>query len=74
MVVGATLLVLFVIEPDLRKKVAAVGAAVFCAFLVVQGPLLSIMGVQKGHFSESVGIPLQQIAATVHKGGHINEE
>ena len=73
-VVGATLLVLFAIEPDLRKKVAAVGAAVLCAFLVVQGPLLSIMGVQKGHFSESVGIPLQQIAATVQKGGHINEE
>lgn len=48
-------------------------AILLAAIMLIQGPIFSLLSIQKGHFSESVGIPLQQIALTLSNEGDVSE-
>lgn len=62
----ALLVWMLVTVPEARKQLAVAGVCFLAAFLLVQGPLFTQMGVEKSRFSESLGVPLQQLAlATV---------
>ena len=57
-----------------RRKVVAAGAALVLVCSFIQGPIFALFDIQKGHFAESISIPLQQVAAVVSAGGHITGE
>lgn len=54
--------------------------AAFCAICLVafmsvlQGPVFGALSISKGHFAESVGIPLQQLGATMSVGGSVSDD
>lgn len=56
------------------KRLLAVSLSVLIGVFAVQGPLYSALGVQKGNFAESVGVPLQQIAFSLKENGQVTEE
>ena len=68
-----TLAYLLVFRPFLRKQAAALALALVVFMGVLQGPVFGALSISKGHFAESVGIPLQQLAATVVAGGTISQ-
>ncbi len=65
-------LVLF--YPRARKQFVAIGASLVLFFVVPQGPIFGLLSIAPGHFAESVGIPLQQLAATLRDGGEISAD
>lgn len=66
---AALLIWVLIVVPETRKAVAACLVAVATCFAVVQGPVYAQLQVESGHFSESVGIPIQQIGLTAIEGG-----
>lgn len=70
----ALLLYMLVFFKQSRIVLAKCGAALLVFVAIFQGPIFSLFSVQSGHFSESVGIPLQQIACTISSDGTISEE
>ena len=67
------LIATIILLPHRRVTLGVPIGITLVAILVVQGPIYSAMGIEKGHFSESVGIPLQQIAAVISSEGEITE-
>ena len=67
-----TLVFLVIFRPLHRKPAAIVAVALVVFMTVLQGPIFGAFSISKGHFAESVGIPLQQLAATVSVDGTIN--
>lgn len=54
---------MIIVFKDLRKKLIGILATLVLAIGLIQGPIFSALSVSQGHFSESVSVPLQQIAA-----------
>lgn len=69
----ATLVYAIIVFGSFRKKLIASGIVLVLIAAIVQGPLFALLSVEKGHFSESVSVPLQQVAATVAGGGEVTE-
>lgn len=70
-VVGA--LILFCRRGEIFRVVCSgVGAVV--GIFIAQSLVFTLLGVAPAHFSESVSLPLQQIARSVVEGGEIGEE
>lgn len=55
------------------KGVLSVFAAIALAY-VITGPFYSSLGIEPSPFRESVGIPIQQLSATVAYGGDVTDE
>lgn len=47
--------------------------ALVAGVFVLQGPVFHALSIEQGHFSESVGVPLQQVAAVVAQEGDLTE-
>lgn len=56
------------------KKLILTFAGIIAFIYIVQGPVYSLAGVEKGNLAESLAVPLQQIAYTVKNDGYITEE
>lgn len=56
------------------KRLVPLFGGVIVFIYVIQGPVYSCIGVEKGNLAESLGVPLQQIAYTVKYDGKITEE
>ena len=67
-----TLVFLVIFRPLYRKPAAVVAVALVVFMTVLQGPIFGAFSISEGHFAESVGIPLQQLAATVSVDGTIS--
>lgn len=74
MAIVLSLLVTVVACKPLRKALGALLLCLLIFYFAITGPIFSLFGVQSGHFSESVGIPLQQIARTISDDGAISNE
>ncbi len=64
---------LVVFNTCVRKHAAIVTAALIVCMSLLHGPIFSAFSISQGHFAESVGIPLQQLGATLVAGGEIDE-
>ncbi|WP_251212541.1 DUF6020 family protein [Adlercreutzia murintestinalis] len=73
-IVLATLVFMFIGLDKVRKLLACVACALIAFVLVVNGPVFSLLQIQNVNFSESLSIPLQQVAAVLHHGGKIDED
>ena len=69
-----TVLYLVVFRADIRKASACVALCLVAFMSTLHGPVFSALSISQGHFAESAGIPLQQLAATVEAGGPMSEE
>ena len=72
--VAAALIVLVIVTRRHLRRIAPVCAIVLCAAGFCIGALPSLVAAQPGHFSESVGIALQQLARTASEDGSFTEE
>ena len=70
LIVGVYLLVF---NACVRKHAAIVTATLIVCISLLHGPIFSAFSISQGHFAESVGIPLQQLGATLVAGGEIDE-
>lgn len=57
----------------LRSGVVAITAASLGVILLLNGPIAAVMGISRGHFSESVGVPIQQVGAVIQSNGNISD-
>lgn len=60
-----------------RRRIRIMGTiqlAVLLLALVVQGPVMDHFGVKKPHFTESLSIPLQQVARVVKEGRELTAD
>lgn len=73
-IVIATLFALAVSYRTLWKKTVPVFFVTILSIVLIQGPGYDALNILKGHFAESVGIPLQQIGYTVKNDGYITDE
>lgn len=73
-IVIATLFVLAVSYRTLWKKTVPVFFVTILSIVLIQGLGYDALNILKGHFAESVGIPLQQIGYTVKNDGYITDE
>lgn len=69
--VGGALAVAALASRAHRRCLASALAATALAYALVTGPVFALAGIAPGHFAESVGIPIQQIARTYRDGGDI---
>lgn len=69
-----TMILLFILFKDYRKKTAIITISLIVLYVFVKGPVYSAAGVIRGKQTEAFGIPMQQIAAVVAKGGNITDE
>ena len=73
-VVLIVLAALFVMMKWAKKTAAILISLILAINLVIQGPLFSALSIEKSHFSESVAIPLQQIAYVIKSDGEVSDE
>lgn len=62
--------VFFIIVFTLKKKILS--KILICAiilFYLINGPLMNILGVEKGYSRESLSVPIQQISLVVYRNG-----
>lgn len=59
--VPAFLIMLFIIRKN-WKRIALCGGCILVGFLLINGPLYTAMGVEKGNSREMLSVPMQQIA------------
>lgn len=74
MVLAALAVVLLLVFRRAWKQWIAVFACVFLLLGIVKGPVFDAVGVAPTTFTESLGIPLQQVARVVAVGGDITQE
>lgn len=74
MVLAVLAVVLLIVFRRQWKQWLALFACVFVLLGVVKGPVFDAVGVRPTNFTESVGIPLQQIARVVAMDGDISRE
>lgn len=73
-VVAVSVLVAFLLCSRVRKQAAILGFGSLVGLFVVQAIVLNAFSIAPAHFSESVALPLQQIAKTVVYDGDITKE
>lgn len=59
--VPAFLIMLFIIRKN-WKRIALCGGCILVGFLLINGPIYTAMGVEKGNSREMLSVPMQQIA------------
>ncbi len=59
--VPAFLIMLFIIRKN-WKRVALCGGCILIGFLLINGPIYTAMGIEKGNSREMLSVPMQQIA------------
>ena len=69
-----TVVILAVVCRRQALRMAAAGAAALVITLAVQGPGYDALGIAKDSLTESISVPLQQLAATLCEGRPITEE
>ena len=74
MALAVLAVVLLIVFRRAWKQWVAVFACVFILLGIVKGPVFDAVGVEPTTFTESLGIPLQQIARVVAVGGDISQE
>lgn len=67
------LVFMFICKTIQRKKCIILLVVCVFSMSILSGPVLNFIGVNKAHFSESMAIPLQQIACTVKNCGNIDD-
>ena len=73
--VGVALFVVCIVASEpIRRFAIASTVLIVVVYLVVTGLVCRIAGVSSAHFSETVGVPLQQISRVVHDGGVLSAE
>lgn len=72
-IIAIVLLVLFLYFKRFYKKLVPVFFVTVLIILLIQGPIYDIVGVERGEFVESLGIPLEQIGYTIVENGTIDE-
>lgn len=55
-------------------RLLAAGVTALAIVVVVQGPVYDALGIHKDSLTESISVPLQQIAATIYKDRPLTEE
>jgi hypothetical protein len=70
----ATGVVALIVSKHFRKQVLICFGSILLIYAAVTGPLFAVLGVAPGHFSESVGVMLQQVAYAVQQKGAIPEK
>lgn len=56
------------------KRIVVCGLAVLVAAMVIQGPVYNALHIKKDSITESISVPLQQIAAVICSGTELSEE
>lgn len=69
-----TVLYLVIFRIDLRKIATCIAICLVAFMSALHGPVFNALSISQGHFAESAGIPIQQLAATVKAGGSISPE
>ena len=64
----------FAVSHDFGKYLGGLTACVALLYCVITGPIYSFANVVPAHFSEAIGVPLQQIGKAIHDGEDISEE
>lgn len=72
--VCTSLLLLAITLREYLKQIAPLCVAIAITSWLALGLTSSVAGAQPGHFSESIGVALQQIARTASESGHITAE
>ena len=73
-VVAALAIFIFFVSEDMKKYIAGLTVCVVSVYIVVTGPVYSFANITPAHFSETVGVPLQQMAKVIHDEGDFSEE
>lgn len=69
-----SIVVFLLIIMHIRRKYVFKYLGTLClVYFLITGPIFSLLGVKPAHFSESIGLPLQQISRTLSDGGRIDE-
>lgn len=69
-----TVAYLVIARKNIRWQAAFCAICLVAFMSVLQGPVFSALSISKGHFAESVGIPLQQLGATISSGGFVSND
>lgn len=69
-----TILVLAVVWRKQALRLLAAGVAALAIVVVVQGPVYDALDIQKDSLTESISIPLQQLAATIYRDRPLTDE
>lgn len=64
---------LIIFRSFVRKQAAVVAILLVAVMSFYQGPVFSALSISQAHFAESVGVPLQQLAATIAAEGEMDE-
>lgn len=73
-VVAPTLLVLLIACRGKARRLLAAGAVTLVLTAVIQGPVYDALGIGKDSLTESISVPLQQLAATINEDRPLTEE
>lgn len=72
--IPAFIAMLFVIKNN-WKRIALCGSCILVAFLLINGPLYTVLGIEKGNSREMLSVPMQQIAyVTVTNGDTLSAD
>ena len=69
-----TLVILIVSNIKKSKPYIITFVSVLSIFLLIKGPIYSLIGIEPASSSEAFGIPTQQIAAVIKNNGYLNED
>ncbi|SUY46172.1 Uncharacterised protein [Clostridium putrefaciens] len=69
-----TLIMLILVNIKKSKPYIITFVSVLTIFLLIKGPIYSLIGIEPASSSEAFGIPTQQIAAVIKNNGYLNEE
>lgn len=73
-IIVVVLLVLGLYFRRYYKRLVPLFLSIILSIVAIQGPLYSALGIRKGGFAESLGVPLQQIGYTLKYDGDLNTE
>lgn len=68
-----TMIVLIIVFRNKERKLIYVVVSAFLVALIMKGPVLSVMNVQRTGATEALSIPIQQIARVINNGQHIGD-
>lgn len=69
-----TLILACIAFKPVRKQITVLGASILVAFLLITGPVFSLLNPYSSSFVETVGIPIQQLAKAIINDGDFSEE
>lgn len=73
LVVLAALVIFFFAQREARRIILGAVSIIVIGLALISFPISSVLNVQKGHFAESVSLPLEQISYTILQDGNITD-